>query len=137
MIKRIIQPLLILIAILLTLSAQGGPLEDRVKSALAAPEEIVRAAKTLALSQTQIDAITEDALRTEARLKTLQAQAMSELTTLGVELSRQPINAAQADISFGKLLAIENQIKQMRLALWIRANQQLSATQRSTLRALK
>lgn len=132
-----LKPLLILLSSLFCLTSQAGPLEDRVKAALAAPEEIVRAAPRLALSQTQIDGITEDALRTEAALKRLQAQAMSELSTLGVELARQPINAAQAELSFNKLLAIENQIKQMRLALWIRANQQLSAAQRSTLKTLK
>lgn len=131
-----IKPLLILLSSL-SLTSQAGPLEDRVKAALAAPEEIVRAAPRLALSQAQVDGITDDALRTEAALRQLQAQAMGELSTLGRALSSQPIDAEKANRTFNKLLAIETQIKQMRMALWIRANQQLSAAQRSTLKTLK
>ncbi|MCZ8158521.1 MAG: hypothetical protein O9256_01275 [Rhizobiaceae bacterium] len=111
----------------------AGPLEDRINASIYSPDAIVRAAPQIGLGDSDVDAIKQDALRTEQSIRTLQRQALAEIDEIGRGLSQVPIDTENVMSGFERLLRLEDSIKRLRFELWIRTNNRLSADQRRAL----
>lgn len=123
----------ILLMIFATSTVLAGPLEDRINASIHSPDAIVRAAPQIGLSEPEVEAIKQDALRTEQLIRSLQRRALVEIDTIGEGLSDFPIDSQKVMAGFERLLRLEDNIKRLRFELWIRTNNRLTEQQRSAL----
>lgn len=111
-------------------AGRAGPLEDRVRAALAPPAAIIAHAEDLHLTLAQRDTLIRLAEDYQRRVDRLEVELDERTEALVALLEAERIDTAAATAAFGEVHRVEGEIKRLHLELWIRANAELRPAQR-------
>lgn len=134
--KRTLQVLLLSALVAGTAAAQEKK-DDRLERAMFDPQLVLQRARDIGLSATQRTRILDAVKVIQTELVPLQLEMMEPAVDL-LDLVEQPVvNEAAALAKADQLLAVENRVKRLQMALLIRIKNILTPEQQSRLRAIR
>lgn len=117
-------------ALLLLLSAcKRERKTNQLEKWLPDPEKIVKARTALALTEQQQQLIESSYRQGRIRYDSLQREAQAQTARLEAILKKHPTHADSAGATLKQLLTIENEIKLLRLTVYIYCKNQLTEEQ--------
>lgn len=116
-------------ASLLLAACQRGKRTSRLEQWLPDPEKIISAGSELSLTPQQQSAIEVNYRAARPRYDSLQREAQLQTARLEAILKQHPTPVDSADAALERLLAIEGEIKHLRMAVYIFSKNQLTPAQ--------